>query len=338
MVPTLVGIAMVSAQRMLMWILTGAILAGLLHPVAKFFDKYIPHGLAVLVTMLLLWGTLGYAAYSVYDNLSSQARSLERTAPRLIKKYQRGTSSASRLAAKAQLDRRVHVFFSELPNRLRGGPSAKAIRGVATRAVSILVINVLAIFFMLHTANLTRGLLSIFPDQEQRRRWAHIVARTYERSFTYLRDSAAMALTAALVAYAIARSANVPSPFPLALFMGVFDLIPIFGVVLGGLPIVILSLPLSQNTAIVVLLVLIAYQVFEGLMLQPRVEERSVRPGPFISIIALFGGLEAFGVGGMFLSLVLAVIIVTFLDEVFPDSLRESLPEAKELEKSLLTE
>lgn len=320
LVPTLVGAAALQSSRILMWIITSATLAGLLYPIAQRGAKYMPYTLSVILTMVLMWVTLGYGAYSAVDNLVTQSRNLRESAPRIISSYESGDSVPANLVRDAKLSERASAFFRELPDRLRGGPPVQAIRGYATRGVIALVINIMAIFFLLHGKKFVYGVLSPIENETLRDRWQGVVVRTFHRSFTYLRGSIIMAITAGGVAYIIARLANVPSPFPLAIYVAVWDLVPVIGVAAGGLPIALLAAGGSEKTAIIVLVVFILYQIFESAVLQPSIERRSVRPGAFLSFLALFGGLEAFGFGGMLLTLVAITVLVTFIDEIFPDT------------------
>jgi predicted PurR-regulated permease PerM len=75
-------------------------------------------------------------------------------------------------------------------------------------------------------------------------------------------------------------------------------------------------------------MVLVGWQVFEAVMLQPRVEAHSLHLGPFITIAVAMVGLELYGIGGAIIGLVFAVVLAATLDEVVghgPHSAKPSL-------------
>ena len=63
-----------------------------------------------------------------------------------------------------------------------------------------------------------------------------------------------------------------PGPAPLALWVGMWDLVPIIGTFIGALPIVVLAGVSSTTKGIVVGVFFVAFQVFEQLVLQRPLE------------------------------------------------------------------
>jgi predicted PurR-regulated permease PerM len=152
----------------------------------------------------------------------------------------------------------------------------------------------------------------------------------YVRAWRYVVGSLAMALMAGLLAYACATALDLPGAAPLALWMGLFDVIPVIGIIVGGLPLVLLAGATSPawETGLVAV-VLVAWQLFETLYLQSQVEKRSLHVGPFITIAVAMVGLELYGIGGALVALVGAVILMALADEVVglspePDSVTSS--------------
>ena len=62
----------------------------------------------------------------------------------------------------------------------------------------------------------------------------------------------------------------------------------------------------------------IAYQVFEGLVLQRGLERRSVRVGPFLTLSAAFVGLELYGIGGALFGAIAITVAAAVADEIAP--------------------
>jgi predicted PurR-regulated permease PerM len=220
-------------------------------------------------------------------------------------------------ARELDLADRAEEFVDELPERLRGGSVQDALRSAATRGVAFLATGVLSLFFLIHGPRLLAAAANQLPAERQEgvRRLA---AAAYLRAWRYLAGSLAMALVAGLLAYATALVADLPGPAPLALWVALFDLVPLVGVVVGALPLVLLALADSPARAVAVAVVFVAWQLVEAFVVQRRLEERSLHLGPFVTVAVAMVGLELYGIGGSLAGVALAVAAAALADELLP--------------------
>jgi predicted PurR-regulated permease PerM len=86
--------------------------------------------------------------------------------------------------------------------------------------------------------------------------------------------------------------------------------------VVGALPIVVLAGVASGGRAVLLALAFVAYQLVEDLVVQRRVEESSLRLGPFLTLAAGLVGVELSGVAGALLLLLAAASVVVVADEL----------------------
>ncbi|MBA3655137.1 MAG: AI-2E family transporter [Actinobacteria bacterium] len=145
-----------------------------------------------------------------------------------------------------------------------------------------------------------------------------LAVAAYQRGFGYARWSVAIAALAGTLAYIAARTAGVPGPAPLAIWVALWDLVPLIGTFVGALPIVVMAAVSSTTKAVVVALVFIAFQTFEQLVLQRPMERRTVRLGPFLTVAGGFAGLELYGLGGALMVLMLGAVAAALADEWAP--------------------
>jgi predicted PurR-regulated permease PerM len=94
--------------------------------------------------------------------------------------------------------------------------------------------------------------------------------------------------------------------------------VPIIGAFAGALPIVILAAVDDPVKGLVLALVFLAYQLFEDFGIQPRLESRTMRLGPFLTVAAGFAGLEVRGIPGALIAVLAVAMAVAVLDEVTP--------------------
>ena len=219
-----------------------------------------------------------------------------------------------------QLAERTGKFMHDLPSRLRGGTAAEAFRAAATRGVAFLTTSVLTLFLLLHGPRLAHAGLRQVDDPDRRERVRVLLLSAYDRAFGYARGSLIMAFAAGAIAYVVAYVADVPGAAPLALWVGLWDVVPFIGTAVGAAPIVLLAAVESPARGALLAVVFLGYQVFEGLLLQPRLEDKTMRLGPFLTVVAGFAGLELRGLTGALIAVLAVATVVAVLDELAPET------------------
>jgi predicted PurR-regulated permease PerM len=267
----------------------------------------------VLVSTLAV---VGFVAWAVVDDVVDEVEELQSEVPRAARQLER-SERFGRTARDVDLADRAQEFVDELPERLRGGNVQDALRSAATRGVAFLATFVLTVFFLIHGPRLLGAAVAQLPDdrQEQVRR---LGAAAYRRAWRYVAGSLGKAAVAGLLAYALAQAADLPGPAPLALWVALFDLVPFVGVAIGGVPMVLLAAADSPGAGVAVGVALVAWQLVEAFVLQPRLEARSLHVGPFVTVALAMIGLELYGIGGALAAAALAVVAAALADELLP--------------------
>lgn len=313
---TIATLAMLAAStRVIGWVLSAATMAALLHPIVKGLSGRLPRPLALAIVVASTLVLAGFVAWRVVDDISDQLSELQRALPDAAEEIER-SERFGEAAREADLAARVESFVDELPERLRGGDVDDALRAAATRGVAFLATTVLTIFFLVHGGRLLGGAANQLPSR-RRARARQVAGAAYISAWHYVVGALGMALIAGLLAYLCARALDLPGAAPLAVWMALVDLIPLLGVVIGALPIVLLTgvtSPWWQTT--LVALVLLGFQLLEAAVMQKRVERRSIHIGPFVTIAVGMVGLELYGIGGALIALVAAVAALSVADEV----------------------
>jgi predicted PurR-regulated permease PerM len=304
-----------AAKRVLGWILVAAVLAGLLHPLVVRLQRHMRRGLAVALVLVLLVGSAGTVVYSLVDDVRRETRRLQEAAPERARQLERSERFGD-LARDIRLEERTRQFVDAVPERLRGGTPAEALRAAATRGVAFLATGVLTVFFLLHGPRIARAARDQVRDPGRRARLQEVGMAAYQRAFGYAGANLAMALAAGLFGYAMARMARVPGPAPLGIWVGLWDLVPVGGVVVGAGPILGLAAVVSGERAVVLALAFVGYQLVENLVVQRRVEAATLKLGPFLTLAAGLVGLELSGVAGALLLVLATAVAAAVADEV----------------------
>jgi predicted PurR-regulated permease PerM len=108
--------------------------------------------------------------------------------------------------------------------------------------------------------------------------------------------------------------AGVPNPLTLAVYVGVADLVPMFGGMLGMIPAVLIALTISPIKALIVLVGFTLYQNLENHFIVPRVYSRTMRISSLVALVALLIGAKLLGMLGLLLALPLVAALPVILD------------------------
>jgi predicted PurR-regulated permease PerM len=308
------------AERVIAWTLTAIAVAALVHPVVSGLSRYVPRAIAVLLVVVLVLGSIGYATYRIVDDVSAQTERLQQLAPRRAAELERD----SELLQEIRLTRRVRNLVNAIPERLRGGSTAEALQSAANRGLALVVGFVLTLFFVLYGPRLVDGALEQVRDPGRRRRLDVVVRSSSRRALGYARAKVAEVVVEGLLAYLIARLAGVPGPAALAVWVALWTLLPVAGLVVGALPIVVFAAADSATHAILVGAAFVVIGIGDWVVSR-RVERRTVRVGSFLTALAMFAGLELYGFMGALLLLLGVIFAVAIVQEVGPEELAEVL-------------
>ena len=129
--------------------------------------------------------------------------------------------------------------------------------------------------------------------------------------------SLANALAIGLAFGGLCRALDVPAPLSLGAAVAVMSMVPFIGVVIGGVPALLLAYgSLSWTDGAIVLAGLVTLQGFEALVVRPYLDRRAVRVGPTVPTIVGLLSFELYGIGGAVYGVALAVLGMAALDAV----------------------
>lgn len=282
-----------------------------------------------LLATLLVFLTLGFVVYqSVRVMLSpfqAEAQQLSQNWPVYQGRFTGMASSARTWYAKLPSDLRAFLqkqdTGSALPSPnawLRSALEAtvSGLAGIIEKFVHLLLIPVLAFYFVLDGHALRNELLALLPRRRLR------------ESFVLLRESSAIMRTyviaqiwlcviAGVVVYAGLSLIGMKYALILGLIAGVTRAIPIIGPVIGGIPIILLALitggPGGPLLAAKVLVFFSALHLIESKLIMPKFIGHRINLHAALVIIVLLIGAEFFGLLGMFLAAPLAGIVRVML-------------------------
>ncbi len=126
-----------------------------------------------------------------------------------------------------------------------------------------------------------------------------------------------------------------PYSLLLAVVVGVFNMIPYFGPILGAIPAVAITLFEGLPAALGVLIFIVILQQFDGLVLGPKILGDSIGLSPFWIISGIIIGGALWGPLGMFFASPIIAVILTNINRIIDSTLTAKDVVVVELEKPI---
>jgi predicted PurR-regulated permease PerM len=221
-----------------------------------------------------------------------------------------------------RLDKKYH-FISKLQTWLANPDTAKSLAGGVLGFGKFLIGSVfktftvlmLTVYFLGSLPAMMSGAQKLVP-RSRRERAASLMEEVLARVGGYVSGAIIVATLATFASWVMLSALSVGYALPLALLVGVTDLVPIVGATFGAFVVSAVVLLDSPTKAIITLLFLIAYQQVENYLIYPRVMSRSVEVPPAVALIAALGGAALFGVIGALLAIPLAAGLLVVVRRV----------------------
>jgi predicted PurR-regulated permease PerM len=172
-----------------------------------------------------------------------------------------------------------------------------AAKDLATTLAGLVIIAVLTFFMLLEGPQWRRRMAELVPVRN-RPAVERIGSGVYRAIGGFVTGNLLASLLAGVVATTVMLLAGVPYAIPLGLFVAIIELVPYVGAVVAVVLVSGVALTHDAATALVVFVLLSAYQVVEGHTLRPLIYGRTVKISPLTVLLAIVVGTEIAGILG----------------------------------------
>ena len=306
--------ALLSARNLLALVLVAMFLAVSLDPAVRWLvARGLPRGLAVACILVVLVAILVLFLVSVIPRLVSQFTTLVDTLPSYLARLADRSRRYQDLNARYHLSSRLEVVVGQLPERLASGALGLTSR-ILGGLFAMLTVLVFTIYFLLDLPRLRRGVVRLFTV-DRRARYGAMVDIMVDKVGSYMIGRLAIGLLGGAVAGIALAALRVPYALPLAILIGLLDVIPLLGHPVGTVVAVLVALftvPLWPTTVLLVV-VLLAYQQVENYLIGPRILGHSVEISPAAVLLATLLGAAILGVVGALMAIPIAAAVKVLL-------------------------
>jgi predicted PurR-regulated permease PerM len=295
------------ARKPLLAFLFAMLFAYLLEPLVAQLQRWLrsSRGIAIAVTYVAMLTVLLVAGLLVGPRVVEQGQNLYQSAPELYSKvasgniaYQLGRARGWSYQTQAALQQLIASHRDEV----FGAVSAQGakVTAIAANAFWLLLIPILAIFFLKDKSHFARGFESLLDDPHRRLLLSSILSDLDEMLSHFVRAQVYLAAISTVVYLAILTLMRVPYSWALGTLGGLLEFIPFVGPLLTAAVILTVCFGLNYGHLGFVLLFLLLWRGLQDYLISPRILGGRVEVHPLAAIFGVLAGGEIAGVVGIY--------------------------------------
>lgn len=305
-----------AAHRPLSWAAVAIAVAVFLDPIVDRLATRIKRGPAVLLCFLVGGALALGTAYVVFDDLDEALTRLQEAAPEAAARIEDRDDRLGQLGRDLHLGQRVDDGVEALEDRVGSGD--EVIRSTALTAPAYLVTAILTVFLLSYGPKIGDAALAQLPER-RRAGFNTVLTRAARRARAATIFTLAEALALGAVVSAIAAALGLPAPAALGVLAALLAVLPHLGIVLGSIPLLLLTLGLESGwAAVAVGAGAVGLQALDTILVRPRVE-RTVHVGLLVPWVVVLLAYDVYGVGAAAFGLGYAIFGLAVLDEMAVD-------------------
>jgi predicted PurR-regulated permease PerM len=314
----LVVLAM-AVSRILIWLVVAVVLAVALNPAVDLLVRRarMRRGLAATVVVLLGVAIIAGLVFAFVRPLVEQGSEFADDLPEFVDDAEHGRGPVGDLVQRYDLADWVREQRDQLQGDIgQLGSQSLAVLGTIGSAIAASVtVFVLTFMILIEGNRIAAGVLSLVPDRHR----DHVarVGSDCARAVTgYVTGNLLLSVIAGGTSFVAMLATGTPFAGLLALWVGITDLIPLVGALLGAVVVVLVALLHDPTAAIVMAVFFLVYQQLENHLLQPAVQSRTVKLNPLTVLVSALIGVELGGFLGALLAIPVAGVITVIIRDV----------------------
>ena len=285
----------------------------LLHPIVeKLHEKGMHRGLAIFLIYFLFFGGIGFALYKGIPAFIAQLRDLSESAPVFAEQYRSWIQTLQTHTRawpdglQGKMNDGIDAFEAKLDSLLT--IMVGILLKFLNSALVIMMIPFIA-FYMLKDFHLIKRFVWYMTPKKWRLKGARFIKDVDESLGSYIRGQLLVCLAIGSAAALFFWIFHLKYPLLLGFLVGITDVIPYFGPIIGALPAVIIAATVSVKLVVITVIIIIVLQFLEGNILSPYIVGKSLHMHPLLIIFAITAGGEIGGVIGLIVAVPCLVVL-----------------------------
>ena len=290
-----------------------AFISYLLHPVVeKLQQKGLNRSLSIILIYVLFFGGVGFAIYKAMPVIMRELEDLMMSTPYLADQYtdilqviNEKTSSWS-IQFQSRIQEAI-VFFEERIEVLLMNAMEYAVQ--LPDFILLFALVPLVAFYLLKDWFLIKKAAWNLTPNKVRRQGASFM-RDIEKSLgSYIRGQVLVCFIIGVLSAILLWVIHVKYSLLLGIIIGITNVIPYFGPIIGAVPAILIAAATSTKQVIWVAVIVFGLQFVEGNILSPLIVGKSLHMHPLLIMLSLFIGGEIGGMVGLIVAVPILAIV-----------------------------
>jgi len=295
------------------------IFASAFDPIVDRLQKIkIPRPISVIFIYLVLVGAIAGIITLLVPPIAEQIDALAVTLPAYFGNNADLFQRLQSLAAEVELADAARNLLTSIGQTLgsnTGGLFA-TVSGFLGGAFSVVAIAVLT-FYLTVEENGVKKFFEFLAPVKQRPYITDLVSRIQIKLGAWLRSYLLLSLIVSVLIYIGLSLFGVEYALVLAILAGLLEFIPFIGPIVASIPAIFLAVTQNPLLGLLVLILYLVVNQFEGHVLVPRILHRAIGLNPVVVVIVLLIGAKLAGFIGVLLAVPLTIALVEFGRDVF---------------------
>ena len=284
---------------------------------AREIQRFMPRGLAIAISYLLVFSVLGIALASIAPRVSQQARDFAANLPAYGASVQRTVQDLNRRFERLRIPDEVQTRINDQATAIGASITATVGGGVVsflTFVPWLIIIPILGFFFLKDVNSFRLGVLRLFPAGQWRMRADSILSDANDTLAAYVRACIISCLLIGVVCTIAFYIIGLKYALLLGILAGIFEFVPLLGPLTIGL-IAVATVGFGDDPwkAWPTLIFLITLRIIHDYITYPRIVRGGIHLHPVLIILSVLAGEQIAGIPGVFLAIpVVALITVAY--------------------------
>ncbi|SFL81724.1 AI-2E family transporter [Pelosinus propionicus] len=311
-------------------IILAMILAFILNPLVNYItnirfgpqNRHIGRGISVICAFLILILFLLVVGTFVLLPFIHEFDKFIIDLPNLISKIQNIAIKIQQRAQLLDLPANINTFIEQAIASAASFSADLARRilqaafGFASSIVELVVVPVLAYYFLKDWSILKDKIVSLFTV-ESRERVRKIIEEMSLVISAYIRGQVIISIIIGIFVFSGMYMLGVDYPLVLGLLAACTESIPIIGPIIGSVPAIMLAYLISPTLAFKVIIFYILVQLIENQIVVPNIMGHTIDLHPVVIIISLLIGGQLWGIIGMMLAVPVAALLRVLIRQLW---------------------
>ncbi|MBT2702227.1 AI-2E family transporter [Chryseobacterium sp. ISL-80] len=290
-----------------------AFITYLLHPIVEsLHQRGLHRGVSILIIYILFFGGAGFAFYKGIPALIRQLRDLTENAPYFAEQYKQMVNNVVDQTSTwpAGIHERIEDGINSMEQWLDGvlAGTMSFLMEIINSILTIAVIPFIA-FYMLKDFDAMKKAAWYMTPRQWRQPGARFLHDVDKSLGSYIRGQLLICLIIGVLSSLFFWLAGIKYSLLLGAIVGITNVIPYFGPIIGAIPAVIIAATMSVKMVLLSLVIVFSLQFLEGNILSPLIVGKSLHMHPLMIMFALLAGEEVGGILGLILAVPVLVVL-----------------------------